>query len=79
MAIGYQWQEHYGAAALETDWEKMPERINAAEGAIKARLHEFSLNHGGSPEENQAIQATLRALEAMRNDVALWQDSKRSV
>jgi hypothetical protein len=44
----------YEAAILETDWTRMEERIHAAEAAIKGKLHEFTLNHGGAPEENQA-------------------------
>ena len=39
-----------------TNWTKIEERIQAAEAAIKGKLHEFSLNHGGTPEENQAIE-----------------------
>jgi hypothetical protein len=74
----HEWQKSYHAVVLETDWLKMPERIRDAEVAIKARLHEFSLNHGGTPEENQAIQSALRALEVIRNDVAFWRDSQRS-
>jgi hypothetical protein len=33
----------------------LEERIEAAESVIKGRLHEFSLDHGGTPEENQDI------------------------
>jgi len=51
----YGWQELYATALLETEWAKMEEKIQVAENAIRARLHEFSLNHGGTPEENQAI------------------------
>jgi hypothetical protein len=54
----YKWHEFYNAAAvLETDWSQMEGRIQAAESAITGRLHELSLDHGGAPEENQAIPA----------------------
>jgi hypothetical protein len=55
MSTRYGWQEFYYLAVLETDWSKMGNLIEAAESAIEARLHEFSLNHGGTSEENQAI------------------------
>ena len=70
------WHELYEAAVLETDWSKMEERIQAAESAIKDRLHEFSLNHGGTREENQAIVDTLNRLNVLRADVASWRKSK---
>jgi hypothetical protein len=50
----------------------MEERIESAESAIKERLHEFSLDHGGTPEENRAIVETLERLNALRGDVASW-------
>ena len=34
-------------------------RIQRAEAAMKGRLQEFSLDHGGTPEENRAIQQAL--------------------
>jgi len=55
------WVEFYHAAVLETDWSKLEGEILAAEAAIKGRLHEFSLNHGGTPEENQAIVNAVNA------------------
>ena len=57
-----EWKELYQAAILETDWSKIEGRIQAADSAISTRLHEFSLNHGGTPEENQAIRDALNAL-----------------
>ena len=56
--MSYSWNPLYTAAVLETDWSKMPERIRAAEAAITNRLHEFSLDHGGTPEENQVDSAS---------------------
>jgi hypothetical protein len=72
MDSTYKWHELYEAAVLETDWSRMEERIQTAEAAIKERLHEFSLNRGGTPEENGAIVETLERLNALRGDVASW-------
>jgi len=76
IQVKYGWQELYATAILETDWSKIEEKIEVAENGIRARLHEFSLNHGGTPEENQAIQDALHGLETLRNEVAVW--SKRA-
>ena len=70
----YGWQEIYATALLETDWSKIEEKIQAAEDGIRVRLHEFSLNHGGTPEENQAIEDALHGLDILRKEVAAWQD-----
>ena len=69
----YKWHEVYKAALLETDWSKMEERITAAEAALHARKHEFDLNHGGTPEENQAIADALKGLNILRQEVTMWQ------
>ena len=76
MTTTYEWFEFYNAAVLETDWSKMEERIQTAESAIRQRLHEFSLNHGGTPEENQAIVDCLNRLNLLRADVTSWRKSK---
>jgi hypothetical protein len=68
------WEELYRAAVLETDWSKMEERINATEIAMRERLHEFSLNHGGTAEENRAILDAVNSLKVLRSDLAAWQD-----
>jgi hypothetical protein len=78
MTEKYKWHEAYKAAVLETDWTKMEERIQAAEGALHERKKEFGMNHGGTPEENQAIQDALNALNVLRNDVAAWNGSQRA-
>jgi hypothetical protein len=74
MAASYKWQEVYKAAVLETDWSKMEERIRAVETALQQRKHEFDLDHGGTPEENQAIADALRGLGVLRNEVAAWSE-----
>ena len=57
MATEYSWLELYKAAVLATDWSKIEEKIKVADYSIWTRLDEFSMNHGGTPEENQAIEA----------------------
>jgi hypothetical protein len=74
----YEWQELYATALLETDWSKIEEKIQGAENRIRARLHEFSMNHGGTHEENQAIEDALHGFDTLRKEVAAWQESKRS-
>ncbi len=74
----YKWHEVYNAALLETDWTKMEGRIQAAEAALHERKNEFDLNHGGTPEENQAIENALRGLGVLRTEVATWSGSKRA-
>jgi hypothetical protein len=78
IEIKYGWQELYASALLETDWSKIEEKIQVAETGIRTRLHEFSVNHGGTPEENQAIVDALHGLDILRKDVAVWQKSKRA-
>jgi len=74
----YGWQELYATALLETDWTKIEQKIQAAENGIEARLNEFSLNHGGTPEENQAIVDALHGLDIFRKEVVEWSESKRA-
>ncbi len=74
----YKWHEVYKAALLETDWSKMEERIKAAEAALYARKQECDLNHGGEPEENQAIEGALTGLRVLRDDAAKWREKQAS-
>jgi len=78
MTETYKWQEVYRAALLETDWSKIEEKIQLAENEIRVRLHEFSMNHGGTSKENQAIEDALHGLDSLRKEVAAWNESKRS-
>jgi len=71
-----EWEENYRAALLETNWSKMDERIHAADSAISARLHQLSIDHGGTPEEKQRIQDSLSALSVLRREVAEWHGSQ---
>jgi hypothetical protein len=72
MTTTPKWHDIYKAALLETDWSKLAERIQAAEAAIRDRRREFDMNHGGSPEENQAIADAMRSLNVLRSEAASW-------
>ena len=73
------WHEVYQAAVLETDWSKMEQRIQAAEAALHARKHEFDLNHGGTPEEREALEDAIRGLRVLGNDAAEWRGRQSNV
>ena len=73
---GYEWQKPYHKALLETDWSKIEERIHAAEAAMKGKLQEFSLNHGGTPEENHAIEDAMNALNVLKREVNDWRERR---
>ena len=51
----------------------MPERIRAAESALVERQRILREDHGGPPEERQAIAAALSGLQALRAESAEWQ------
>ena len=66
MKAYYVWEESYEAAMLETDDKKLPNRLQAAKAAIDNRLHELQFDHGGTPEERQAITDALGGLNVLR-------------
>ena len=59
------WEELYTAAALETDYEKLPKRIQAARASIEARIHGLQSENGGSPAERIAICDALTGLNRL--------------
>jgi hypothetical protein len=69
MEASYVWEEPYKAAVLETEDKKLPNRLQAAKAAIDARLHELQLDHGGTPEERQAITDALHGLNVLRSEL----------
>lgn len=73
MTTEYIWYEAYKAAILETDWTKMRERLQEAESEISKRQHVLSMDHGGTPEERQAIADALNGMKNLRTEVAEWQ------
>jgi hypothetical protein len=63
---GSQWRELYRAALLELDLEKLGERVEAAEEAIRARA---SLDGGILNDERIAIQDATSALNVLKAGV----------
>ena len=70
----YIWHDAYKTAILETDWTKMQERLQAAESEISKRQHVLSMDHGGTPEERQAIADASKGMKSLRAEVAEWQN-----
>jgi hypothetical protein len=63
------WHALYQAALFETDRDKIPERIAAAESAILARVKELFVIKSDHMEEDQILDDALYALRALRNCV----------
>jgi hypothetical protein len=71
--MGYVWYDSYKAVIVETDWTKMQDRIQSAKSKINDRKRVLSEDHGGTPEERQAIANALNAMGTLRTEVADWQ------
>jgi hypothetical protein len=71
MKAHYVWEESYQAALLETDDKKLQNHIQAAKAAIDNRLHELQFDHGGTPEERQAITDALGGLSVLRRELQM--------
>jgi hypothetical protein len=69
MKAEYVWEGLYEAAVLETNNEMLPMRIQVAKAAIDARLQQLQLDHGGTPEERQAIIDALNGLTVLRGEL----------
>jgi hypothetical protein len=61
------WRELYTAALFETDRNRIPTRIAAAERAIIARSRELFSASSDTIEEDQALDDALYALKALQN------------
>jgi len=46
--------------------------------AISEKRRQSALDHGGTPEENQAIEYALRGLDVLRKDIVRWNGRKSS-
>ncbi len=79
MTAQYSWYEFYKTALLETDWTKMPERIQAAESEIKKRQSVLSAGHSETAEERHAITDATRGLQSLRMDAASWLERQRNL
>ena len=73
MTAIYEWYETYKAACWNRLVENGEERIQAAKSDLLIkRKEQLSLDHGGTPEENQAIEEAIRSLEVLRKDAMSW-------
>jgi hypothetical protein len=61
------WHDLYTAALFETDRNRIPTRIAAAEKAIIARSRELFSAGSDTIEEDQALDDALYALKALQN------------
>lgn len=61
------WRELYTAALFETDRNRIPTRIAAAERAIIARSRELFSAGSDTIEEDQALDDALYALKALQS------------
>ena len=76
--MSYVWYESYKAVVLETDWTKMHDRIQSAECKMHDRQRELSADHGGTPEERQAILNALKGMRTVANRGSLLAESAGS-
>jgi hypothetical protein len=72
MTTDYIWQKSYRAALLETDWTKMPDRLQGAEAELRERERVLSEDHGGTEQERQAIVDAIKGLKMLQRDVVEW-------
>ena len=71
MTMTHSWHESYMAAVIETDGTKMQARVQAAESAINERQRILSEDHGGTPEERQAIADAMNCLKVLQERCSL--------
>jgi hypothetical protein len=69
MRAEYVWVEVYKTALVETDEGKLPNRIQTAKVAVDNRLYELQMDHGGTPEERQALSDALAGLMILRREL----------
>jgi|SRR5436305_238735 len=73
VTMSYVWYESFKAIMLETDWTTMHDRIQSAERRIRDGQRELSEDHGGTPQERQAIANALEGMRTLRTEVTDWQ------
>jgi hypothetical protein len=72
MTSMYCWYEPYKTALLETDRTKMRKRIQTAEAKIRDRQRVLAEDHGGTPEERQAMADAINGLKVLLKESAEW-------
>lgn len=61
----FSWQRPYEVAIVETDRDRLPELITAAQAAIDERIAEIQAMHDDTPEEHQAIEDARNGLRIL--------------
>jgi hypothetical protein len=61
------WREMFQAAVLETNREKLQQRVEAAEAAIFSRLQELNSEHGRQAERHELDDA-IRMLRVIKEE-----------
>ena len=64
--LKYEWEHDHVGAILEEDNEKLTQRIDAAVAKLLARINELNSDHGGSPEELEALATAMGGLHKLR-------------
>ena len=62
-----QWEELYAAAVLETDPEKMSERIDLAQDALRDRWRDLQKLPLARERERQRVEDAIRTLNLIRD------------
>jgi hypothetical protein len=63
------WREVFRMAMLELDSTELQARIICAQQAISRRVKELASDHGGTPEERQAISDALNSLRVLQREL----------
>ena len=61
------WEELYAAAVLETDPEKISDRINLAQDALRDRWRDLQKLPLARDHEKQRVEDAIRTLNLIRN------------
>jgi hypothetical protein len=72
----HNWRESYQTAVLESDWTKMHALIQMAECEIRERRNVLSEDHGGTPEERQALTDATNGLRCLLDDADRWRSQQ---
>lgn len=77
--MDYIWYPAYRSAMLETDKLRMRARLSFAEREMVARLRVIAQDHGGTPEERNALAHALTGIKNLRAEVNGWDSQSDNV
>jgi hypothetical protein len=69
--MDYAWQGPFGAVLVETDLQKLPALVFAAEKAIVSRAQELAKSNDGHAESD-ALQAAVHQLLVIKTERLKW-------